>query len=60
MKDEDAAEKLNSEYPVKDFEFYKIKYQKEGYEGEELWKKIIGKSKTTNKEVNAKYGNYKK
>jgi hypothetical protein len=62
MKDRDAAAKLDRDYPVQDFNYYKNKYSNPPHNlsGEKLYDKVIGKSKTTNSIVNSKYGKGKK
>jgi RHS repeat-associated protein len=56
MKNRAAAAKLDETDPIRDFDYYKDKYTKQGYEGEELWKKIIDGSAKPNAEVNKKFG----
>jgi RHS repeat-associated protein len=56
MKDRAAAAKLDETDPIRDFEYYKNKYSQQGFEGEELWKKIIEGSSKPNAEVNQKFG----
>jgi hypothetical protein len=54
MKNEEAANNLPQ---VKDFQYYEKKYSnpRHNLRGEELYSKIINKSKETNPEVNAKH-----
>ena len=56
MKDRKAAEALDKSDPIKPFEYYKKKYQDQGFKGEDLWKKIIESSQKPNANVNSKFG----
>lgn len=61
MENEKGAKKLDNDYPVQDFDYYKKKYGtgENKLEGKELYEKILGTSKTTNKEVDTRYGSGK-
>jgi RHS repeat-associated protein len=56
MSDRNEAARLDKQYPLQNFNYYKNKYRSEGYSGEDLWRKIIEGAKTPNAKVNAKFG----
>lgn len=60
MADQEAREGLDKSDPVRDYDFYKDKYQRQGYSGDNLLQKVRNGSKTTNKNVNNQYGRGKK
>lgn len=55
MSDQEARKRLDTDNPIKDFNYYEKKYRQQGYEGEELWRRIIEGSTTTNPDVNNRY-----
>lgn len=56
MKDRKLAKHLNENNINMPFEYYETKYMKKGYNGKELYKKIIQSSTRANKEVNRVLG----
>jgi RHS repeat-associated protein len=55
MADKEEVKNLNENFPVEDYQYYVNKYYKEGYRGEDLFKRIILGGTTTNKKVDEKF-----
>lgn len=56
MANREAAAFLDREYPLQSFEYYLEKYSKQGYSGEELWRRIMEGGRTPNETFNKKFG----
>ena len=56
MSDRNKANELDKNYPIREFDYYKEKYSKMGYSGEDLYKRIMEGGSTPNSTVNEKYG----
>jgi hypothetical protein len=56
MANREAAAFLDREYPLESFEYFIEKYTKQGYSGEELWRRIMEGGRTPNKAINKKFG----
>jgi hypothetical protein len=56
MSDRNKANELDKNYPIREFDYYKEKYSKMGYSGEDLYRRIMEGGTTPNSTVNEKYG----
>lgn len=56
MSDTKAAADLEKTDPIQDFDYYFKKYSDQGYEGEDLYKRIMQGGTTPNPNVNKKLG----
>ena len=55
MSDQDARLEIDEKNPIRDFHYYENRYRDQGYEGGELWERIIKGSVTPNSEVNDRF-----
>ncbi len=56
MNDQVNRKKIDAKSPIQPFEYYYEKYSKQGFKGEDLYKEIMNKGTTPNKEVNKIFG----
>ena len=55
MSDRDAAAKLDKDFPIRDYDYYKNKAINEGLEGDAIYERIINSGNKSNADVNKKY-----